>query len=825
LLTHPPQPATLFPTAAPPYAEVVVDVPAAHGEQVFIYAVPPGVDARPGHLVRVPFGPRRARGIVLRRTADLNAPYVKPIAGLAHPQPVLAEVQIALARWIASHYRCSLFEAMAPMLPPGFRTASQSLVRALPGVEVPAGLTPGTLGLLAYLRERPAPHDAAALRKRFGPWVPNALRALLEAGAVERADPPEPTLRVREVQVLRPAVDVPALLAAAEGPLMQSPRQSALARRVAEHAKGYPAADARREFGPNAVQALVHRGLAAIATEPAAHEPVVPIVAQQPSLLPTPAQAAALDAIREAMNAPDVAPRAFLLQGVTGSGKTEVYLQALAHCLSLGKRSIVLVPEISLTPQLLAQFNHRFPGQVGIVHSGLTDAQYRHEWWRCFNGGSGVVIGSRGAIFAPQGDLGLIVLDEEHEWTYKQEESQPRYQARDVALQLARLTGAVVVLGSATPDVASRWHAGRGVYRHLVLPQRIERSGVAVPLADVRLVDMRAELRAGNRGVFSGALQDALRACLAAGNQAVLFLNRRGAASIVECRSCGHVLRCPRCGIAYTYHAGADGLGTLVCHQCNRRRAVPTTCPRCRSRNIRYLGVGTQRIVDEARALLPNARVLRWDRDTAGNARAHEALLDQFASGHADVLVGTQMIAKGLHFPAVTLVGVVLADVGLHEPDYRSSERTFQVLMQVAGRAGRGLDRGKVIVQSYNPEHEAVRAAARQDYEAFYAREIEQREALGNPPFRRLARMVFAHADADVARREAMRMAVALRGEARAWGMGGIDVVGPAPAYPPRSRNGWRWHLLLRGAEPARLLDRVTVPPKWTVDVDPLTTT
>ena len=305
----------------------------------------------------------------------------------------------------------------------------------------------------------------------------------------------------------------------------------------------------------------------------------------------------------------------------------------------------------------------------------------------------------------------------------------------------------------------------------------------------------------------------------------MLFLNRRGSASVVECRGCGYVARCHRCGTAYTYHAGQGDAQSLVCHQCNHRRRVPSTCPRCHSSHIRYLGLGTQRLVDEVQALLPGARVLRWDRDSATTVRAHTELLERFAKGDADVLVGTQMIAKGLHLPAVTLVGVVLADIGLHVPDFRAAERTFQVLTQVAGRAGRGADPGRVVVQTYVPDHYAIRAAARQDYEAFYDQELGYRRSLGAPPYARLVKLSFAHTDEPTARREAQRVAVQLRREARAWGMTDEHVIGPAPAYPARLRGAWRWQLVVRGPDPRRLVDKVELPPAWVMDVDPASVT
>ena len=809
----------------PPYAEIVVDAHTTVPGDVFTYAAPAHLGLSPGHLVRVPFGSRSVHGVVMRLTDELRVDYVKPVSGLVHPEPLVTGTQMALAGWVADYYMAPPFDAIAPMLPPGFRIRARPSVRLRPDAAEPERLSAGGRRLLTYLRARPRPVAVASLSRLLGPWVPNAVRVLESAGLLEeRTEEPAVRPQRREVQVVRAAAEPGAMLAFADG-LARAPKQAALARRLAAPAAvPYLVSDARREFGAGAVSALATKGMAVV--EGTAAPTDGPRAAGETPLLPTGAQADALRAIAAAQDDATRMPRTFLLQGVTGSGKTEVYLQSLAHCLQLGKRAIVLVPELSLTPQTVARFEARFPGQVGVLHSGLSTAQHWDEWWRVRAGERGVVIGPRSAIFAPQPDLGLIVVDEEHEWTYKQTEPSPRYHAREVALKRAELAGAVVVLGSATPDLGSAYQAERGVYGHLQLPQRIERSGAPTALAEVEVVDMREELTAGNRSVFSRALQDALRETLADGAQAMLFLNRRGSASVVECRACGHVMRCLRCSTAYTFHGPAPGSsserGQLVCHHCNRRRGVPQVCPRCRSNRIRFLGLGTQRLVDEVEALLPGVRVLRWDRDAATTVAAHAELLGRFVAREADVLVGTQMIAKGLDIPSVALVGVVLADIGLHMPDFRAPERTFQLLTQVSGRAGRGPGPGRVVIQTYVPDHYAIEAAAAQDYARFYTEELAYRRAQANPPLTRLTRLLFGHTDRDAARHEATRLSNALGSVIREWDMRRVEVVGPAPTYPPRVRNAWRWHLLVRAPDPRLLLDKVNVPPGWTIDVDPV---
>ncbi len=542
-------------------------------------------------------------------------------------------------------------------------------------------------------------------------------------------------------------------------------------------------------------------------------------VAEHP-LAPTSHQRDALHRVTSALDTQR--HQAFLLQGVTGSGKTEVYLQALKRCLDQGRKGIVLVPEISLTPQTLRRFQARFPGRVAVLHSRLSQADHRRMWWGVYNGRYDVVVGSRSALFAPVRPLGLVVIDEEHEWTYKQADAEPRYHTRAVALRIAQQAGAVVVLGSATPDVVTYHRSLTG--RRLELLELPDRIGFQVQpgrqaLADVKIVDMRQELKDGNRSIFSRSLQSALQETVSRGEQAILFINRRGTAGIVQCRDCGHVLRCRSCDTPLTYHTSPE---RLVCHQCNRRSGPVARCPSCRGSRIRYLGLGTQRVVNDLADFIPGVSVLRWDRDVAASDQGHEDVVERFARGEAQVLVGTQMVAKGLHVPSVTLVGAVLADIGLHLPDFRAGERIFQLLCQVAGRAGRGEGAGVAIVQTYMPDHYAVTLAARQDYPAFYRQEAAHREVQRMPPYSRLIRLLFAHTNADRCQREAERLGRALRHQRSVWAIADVDVIGPAPAYPTRVRGRYRWHVLLRGADPRLLLDKVPLNDGWQVDVDPV---
>ncbi len=520
-----------------------------------------------------------------------------------------------------------------------------------------------------------------------------------------------------------------------------------------------------------------------------------------------------------------------LLHGVTGSGKTEIYLRAVQAVLEAGRRAIVLVPEISLTAQTIRRFEARFPGRVAVSHSQLSLGQRYAAWERVRRGEADVVLGPRSALFAPVSRLGLVVLDEAHDDSYKQSEPipLPAYDAREVAIALGRLTGATVLLGSATPDVVTFYRAQQGRYRLLQLPQRIVPSTrgrafrpTSPPLPPVRIVDLRQELRAGNRSLFSRALQAALRRTLEAGEQAMLFLNRRGAATFVLCRDCGYVVRCPRCDVPLTYHlTAADGQrDKLVCHHCNYQQDAPRRCPECGGPHIRYFGLGTERVEAAVHQLLPQARLLRWDRDTARGVD-HERFLQAFIDHRADVLIGTQMIAKGLDLPLVTLVGVISADTALYLPDYRAAERTFQLLTQVAGRAGRSQRGGQVIIQTYNPDHYAIQAAARHDFTGFYRKEIALRRQLGYPPFGRLVALRFSSRDRRRCRVEAERLGQWLQAEIQRLGLR-ASLIGPAPCFFSRVQGRYRWQIVVRAAEPLALLGDLLLPPGWQVDVDPV---
>ena len=484
----------------------------------------------------------------------------------------------------------------------------------------------------------------------------------------------------------------------------------------------------------------------------------------------------------------------FLLHGVTGSGKTEVFIRLVRKTMEAGKSAMILVPEIALTPQMVDWFRRRFGAEAAVLHSRLSAGERFDEWRRIRRGDARVIIGARSAVFAPAGDLGLIVVDEEHETTYLSDRH-PRYDAREVAMWRCENEGATLLLASATPSILSFARARRGDYTLLEMPNRVMNR----PMPQVEIVDMRQELERGNRTVFSGRLAAALKECMRKGQQAMLLMNRRGYNSFISCRSCGHVMKCPHCDVSMTYHI-SGGDGQLHCHYCGFAQAPPQSCPECGSRYIRYFGAGTQKVEEELRRLLPNVGVVRMDIDTTSGKDGHQKLLDEFRSGRARVLVGTQMIAKGLDFPKVTLVGVIAADMSLNLPDYRARERTFQLLTQVAGRAGRGEMPGQVIIQTYKPEDEVILSAASQDYRAFFEREFDKRRTGLYPPFTVLARLLVESPSPKDAQEHAQRLMEActlLLEEHPAWKKRTLMLRLDQPSVTIL-RGKSRWHILMK---------------------------
>ncbi|MBI2836243.1 MAG: primosomal protein N', partial [Chloroflexi bacterium] len=665
------------------FAEVCVNSPIAR-RGTFSYSIPSNLKIGVGQAVLVPFGARVLQGIVLELTDRPAVEETKDILGVIEPRPVLSPHQIALARWLSDYYLAPLFDAIAPTLPPGFdRQAQTFLSPRIPDDFDLSSLTPDEQCLLELVRQRDRT-SLKALERSFGKKKAQIIaNRLVRRGLLSRTYALAP-VRVRAKTELYASITmgVPQAKEVSAGlRLKRATKQAYVLDFLVEQSRPIPLTEVRRQTGCTkaVIDALVGEGLVAVQAVTVRRDPLAGISAEpSPPLIPTPAQESALQAIVSGLSeaTEKSLSRVFLLHGVTGSGKTEVYLQALAETVRRGKRGIVLVPEIALTPQTIERFAARFPGKVAVIHSRLSPGERFDEWQRIRDGEFDVVIGARSALFAPQPDLGFIIVDEEHEWNYKQADQSPRYHARAAAIRLAGLTGATVVLGSATPDIESYYRTQTGEYQLLELPERVT-PVINSPMPPVEVVDMRDELKEGNTSLFSRSLFRAIGMALRAGEQAILFLNRRGASTFVQCRRCGFVMRCRRCDVALTYHSSQDA---LVCHQCNYRAPAPHACPRCQNRQIKFLGMGTEKLEEETALAFPGARLLRWDSDTTRAKDSHEAILDKFRRHEADILIGTQMVSKGLDLPSVTLVGVVNADTGLNLPDFRAGERTFQLL-------------------------------------------------------------------------------------------------------------------------------------------------
>ena len=806
--------------------EVAVDAPGA--ARAYTYLLPDRLaDVEAGEAVLVEFGRgRQALGIVLGPATELPADAKPVLARVRADGPLLPALTLAFARWISSEYLAPPAAVLRSMLPPGMLERLDLVAERLPAGsgDLGAGAADRAEGeLLENLND--GPRDVRGLEGQDGRAATlRRLRAMASRGLVRL----EWTLtaaaggpRYERWLALTDEGREVANGAARPGGGRLGPRQRALLAGLdAAGDAGLAGAAAGELYGSGTATSLERRGL--VATE-LRERPRRPLEKRTPgrrgtrpegSRLTEPQQTA-LDTILAAAAAHDPAP--LLLEGVTGAGKTTVYAEAIAESLVSGRPALVLVPEIALAMPLVDRLRADLDAQIAILHSGLGEGERADEWRRIRAGGADVVVGTRTALTAPLADIGLIVVDEEHDAAYKSDRT-PRLQARDAALALARLAGAAIVLGSATPSVESVGRVRQGLYRHAALP---ERPSGAPPR--VEIVDLRAELAGGNRGLLSGELRSALES-LPGGERAILMINRRGTASVVVCRDCGHVQRCPECERTLVFHQAGV---TLRCHHCGTATPLASRCPVCRSPRIKYLGGGTQRVEEEVRAVFPHLRVGRLDRDVAERKGAVERVLDAFAEGRLDVLVGTSLVAKGLDIPEVTVVGVVSADVALFLPDERAAERTYQLLTQAVGRAGRGERPGIAFIQTYLPEHPAIQAVASGDAAAFYDAELEVRRRFGSPPFGRLVKLTVGLPDHLAAEHEAAAMADRLRAAASARAVESaagppisVTVLGPAPAYVARRAGRWRWNVVLRGDRPLDLLDPPPGAP-WSVDVDP----
>lgn len=833
------------------YVEVAVNVPRVSG--VFHYHLPPELETqvKPGQLVIAPFGQQTVQGVVLSIIDQPEVAKTKAVQAVLDENTTVTFHQIKLAKQIAQETLAPLAACIGLMLPPGLSQQADTLFTLaddIPGDSVE--LNDIQTRLVALLHKRGPLRGRQvdrAIPKRN--WRPAARQLVKQGWLTSQAVLPPPTVRPKFVRTAQLSVPPEIVRAGLEGlgktAATQERRQKMIDFLVNEPGP----VDVSWVYAQSAgklddLRVLNDKGLVILREKEAWRDPLAGIV-YDPSAPPqlTEDQQEVWERISTGLQAAGKgeAVKPYLLHGVTGSGKTEIYLRAVAETLKQGKQALVLVPEIALTPQTTRRFVARFPGRVGLLHSQLSIGERYDTWRRARAGSLSVIVGPRSALFAPLPDIGLVVVDESHDESYYQTTGLPYYHARRAAVELAHITGAVCILGTATPDVVSYTHAQQGKWTYLSLPDRVlahqetiqayerdlgqtniyQPGGGEAQMAElppVELVDMRNELKRGNRSIFSQSLQESLGDVLEKSQQAILFLNRRGTASYVFCRDCGYVARCPNCDTPLSYHQSAKG--QLTCHHCGYRRNMIKSCPECGSQRIRHYGTGTEAVEQAVQELFPDARTLRWDHETTRQKGAHDIILSHFTNHRADILIGTQMLAKGLDLPLVTLVGVVLADVGLHMPDYRAGERVFQVLSQVAGRAGRSPLGGKVVLQTFHPDHYVIQAAAAHDYAGFVEKELGYRKQLGYPPYARLVRLVYKHRDAAKAEQEAKRLA----GQIKTWIKQGdrraTEIVGPTPCFYTRRKGEYRWQIILRGPEPAVLLEGRALG-DWQVEVDP----
>jgi primosomal protein N' (replication factor Y) (superfamily II helicase) len=806
------------------WVTVLVDCPGAQDR--FTYAVPAGLTVQAGDILTVPFGAQQVGGIALEvlaaPPADVPPDHLRNVEAASR---FFSAAYWALLQQVADYYCTPLIAVLKAALPPGLLAKSSRRVRVKAeflamGDELnalAAVLSPGAQALLTLLRAgKAAGYSTQFVNSKLkGQGINKAMPELLKQGLVERyCEPPQPLRpKLRQViSLVQPAVTV--ALTDRQDDIL-----GVLRRRGGEMAVTELLQICKTSS--SVLKTLETKGCVVIQSREVLRSDQSEVAADQPKVL-TSDQAQALDAIQALTG-----PAQVLLHGVTGSGKTEVYLQAIAPLLAAGRSALVLVPEIGLTPQLTDRFRARFGGQVSLYHSALSEGERYDTWRQMLSGSPQVVIGTRSAIFLPLSNLGLIILDEEHDGSFKQDQPIPCYHARTVAQWRSQLDQCPLILGSATPSleswVAARDPAADHATHYLSLPRRVADR----PLPRIEPIDMRRELQEGNRSIFSRPLQSALKQLKETGQQGLLFIHRRGHSTHVSCRSCGYVMECPHCDVPLAYHhTHADARELLRCHYCGHGSAQPPRCPDCDSTYFKTFGSGTQRVTQELARLFPELRWIRFDSDTTRTKGSHRALLGEFASGGADLLVGTQMLTKGIDLPQVTLVGVVSADGLLHLPDFRASERAYQTLVQVAGRSGRGEEPGRVILQTYTPEHPVIEAVVRQDYAAFVATELTLRRTLQFPPQGQLVLLRFSSPDAAAVERAAQRVAQILQaGEHLPYVM-----LGPAPAAILRVAERYRWQILLKfpiGVERAELSLvglRSACPNgvSLSIDVDPL---
>ncbi|MDF2960133.1 MAG: primosomal protein DnaI [Paenibacillus sp.] len=794
------------------YAKVIVDVPSKQTNRAFDYFIPESIRewVMVGSRVGVPFGPRKLQGFVvdLQAHVDYDPSKIKPIAEVMDLYPPLTPDLVELARWISKTYLCHEITALQAMIPGALKAKYERHVKVsdeltvIPGLEAPLSgqnklLLPVQHEIIKYVRDKGSV-EIEALLQRFASDGGSVKQLMLEGYLLE-VQMIKDRMAAKKVLTVIPPDQPEQLLEWAEQLPGRSIKQKEVLRYLAEHPYPIKLTELLNELSISAgtVKGLAEKDWLAIQEVEVFRDPYAQRNFRRTEPLPLmPEQQQVYSRISQAVN--DVQHRVFLLHGVTGSGKTEVYLQSIQTCLDQGREAIVLVPEISLTPQMVERFKGRFGDQVAVLHSRLSHGERYDEWRKIMLKQVSVVIGARSAIFAPFTRIGLIIIDEEHESSYKQEES-PKYHARDVAVARAEQHQAVVVLGSATPSLESMYgtmqdssvYRSAARYELLTMHNRVE----GRPLPRVQIIDMREELRQGNRSMFSRSLYKAIEDRLHKKEQTVLLLNRRGYSTFVMCRTCGYVAQCPHCDISLTFHQSSRA---IRCHYCGYAEREVTVCPSCSSEHIRHFGTGTQRVEEELGKLFPGIRVIRMDVDTTTEKGSHEKWLTMFRNRQADVLLGTQMVAKGLDFPHVTLVGALAADTVLNLPDFRAAERTFQLLTQVAGRAGRHELPGEVFVQTYAPEHYSIISASKHDYNSFIDKEMTLRKFHEYPPFHRLILITLSHEQIPLLMRTAESLTARLKELAKSLAPLPVEILGPVASPIARIKDRYRFQCMIK---------------------------
>ncbi len=813
------------------YAEIAVNISGVDG--VFDYRIPPdlGGKIQPGCLVEVSYNALRAQGIIIRTKPKTGFKgEIKQIEKLIKPEPILPRVYIELAEKLASQFHQPLAAFLQSMLPPGISRRPAVLYAATAADDADlTGLGKLQLRLLAQLDER-GPLRSTQLDHAFSRknWR-GAMRKLVERGLVRSETIlPSPKISRKKVStvLLHPDVGRGQIVDADTGKAggAASMRRQKMLRMLADENKPVRVSYLYASTGGNSsdIRFLEKKGLVLLEEENVVRDPIrefEPEGTRAPAL--TSDQKNAWQVIRNEIHS--ASPQPIMLRGITGSGKTELYLTAAEEVVQRGEQALILVPEIALTPQTIQRFLDRFPGKVGVFHSRLSDGERFDTWQRAADGKLSVLIGPRSALLVPLPKVGLIVLDECHDDSYYQLEQIPLYDSRDGAIMLADKVKACLIFGSATPNVSRYFQAVREKWPLIVMEKRISSDKTGnkptqfVPLPEVEIVDMRSELTGGNSSIFSRSLQGALKETVTAGHQAILFLNRRGSATIIFCRDCGYTVYCPRCSFPLTFHAGSKH---LQCHTCGYTRGMPEKCPECGGGRIRQYGMGTEKVESALKQLIPDVRVLRWDADTSTGRNAEAVILSHFKNHNADVLVGTQMLAKGLDLPLVTLVGMILADVGLSFPDYRSSEHAFQLMTQVAGRAGRSELGGKAILQTFQPDHYAIQFSARHDFRGFFEEELDRRRDIQYPPYTALIRLETRDLYEEKAKERARLLAVELKNKIADSANKSLEMIGPVPPYFSRQRGYYRWQIILKGQNPGVILQDVPLS-KWKITLNP----